>query len=185
MSFSEKVRRFGHTDPEGWRPGEGAGRDRNHAAPEPEVGRKACTPEPPEGAQSCCHLDFELLACRKVRESVSIVLSRLVHGNLLRWPQRPYILGDPGQVLSFSAPSTWLPGPLLTGPGCQLARDPSRTCGAWRARETPRGQHWVGPAGLCLSVQTCWGAGVRRCVDLGALDETPLPLGPQFSSSVR
>lgn len=143
---------FGHTDTEGRRPCEGGAEtgvmgSQSHRL---EEGRKESLPEPPEGAWSRWRLDFRLLASRTVRESLAVVLSCLVHGNLLLQPWRPYRLVDPGQVPSPSASTVPLPGPLLTSPQCQPARDPSRISGAWWAREPPPAQHC-----LCLDPPVC------------------------------
>lgn len=149
---------FGHTDTEGRRPCEGRAEtgvmgSQSHRL---EEGRKESFPEPPEGAWSRWRLDFGLLASRMVQESLAVVLSCLVHGNLLLQPWRPYRLGDPGQVPSPSTPTVPLPGPLLTSPQCQPARDPSRIIGAWWA--SPRTALSV-PGPACLYTHTGRGAG--------------------------
>lgn len=113
---------------------------------------KTWAPQPPEGARPCWHLDFGLPVCRNVRESVCFVLSHLDHGNLLQWPESPYVLGDPRQVLSFSAPSMRLlgvPAHWLLTPASQGPFQDLRSMVRWGE---PSGTARSGPRRACTSL---------------------------------
>lgn len=74
------------------RPREAGQRGRGDAATSPGTTRGTTRaggdgtgtfPEPPEGAEPCCHLDFQLLASRTGRELMAIIISHPVWGNFV------------------------------------------------------------------------------------------------------